>query len=96
MVVFNPFIEALLYPSAKNMGRQRAVGKNSESAYLCVMANDLLRATKRPPGVNAPPHWDNPPVPEPKVVIHEGLEEDGRPDPVRYGDWERKGIAIDF
>ena len=39
----------------------------------------------------------SPPVPEPAVVeptVPAGEED--RPDPTRFGDWERKGIAIDF
>ncbi|MBL0023121.1 MAG: DUF1674 domain-containing protein [Sphingomonadales bacterium] len=53
---------------------------------------------KRPPHVKPPAHLSkSPPVPEPKAVEHKPLpEKDGRPDPVRYGDWEKKGIAIDF
>jgi hypothetical protein len=57
---------------------------------------DMPRATKRPAGVTAPDHWRNDPVPEPIAVPFTGLVEKGRPDPVRYGDWELKGIAIDF
>lgn len=56
----------------------------------------MKRATRRPDGVKAPAHWTNQPVPEPCPVAFTGLVEKGRPDPVRYGDWELKGIAIDF
>lgn len=55
------------------------------------------RARVRPDGVAAPPNWkrdDGPP--EPQAVSFEGQEVKGRPDPVRYGDWELKGIAVDF
>jgi len=52
------------------------------------------RATIRPAGFTAPPHWINPPVPEPHAV-ERGDDPDGL-DPTRYGDWERNGIAIDF
>ncbi len=51
---------------------------------------------KRPAHVKAPAHLSkSPPVPQPDPidqppVIDEELS------PVRYGDWERKGIAIDF
>lgn len=54
------------------------------------------RATRRPPGVSAPAHWTSSPPPAPRTVTYEGRAEKGRPDPVRYGDWEKKGIAIDF
>ena len=55
------------------------------------------RAKRRPAGVSAPAHWqkdDGPPAPQ--AIPFEGQEVKGRPDPVRYGDWELKGIAVDF
>ena len=40
----------------------------------------------------------SPPIPEPEAgggsVLPDGEEQ--RLDPTRYGDWEKKGIAIDF
>lgn len=56
------------------------------------------RATQRPAGVRAPTHWrkhDTAP-PAPRAVPFQPQEVKGRPDPVRYGDWEIKGLAIDF
>jgi hypothetical protein len=37
-------------------------------------------------------------VPKPQEVIDPAppAGEEGKPDPTRYGDWERKGIAVDF
>lgn len=68
------------------------------------MSNDLPdtiggtpRATQRPADVRAPDNWqkdDGPPAP--RAVPFEGQLVKGRPDPVRYGDWELKGIAVDF
>lgn len=55
------------------------------------------RATERPANVKAPVDWqhdDGPPAPQ--AVEFTGQEIKGRPDPVRYGDWEMKGIAVDF
>lgn len=55
-------------------------------------------AAPRAPAKIAPlPHWTNPPVPEPRAVEPAAADEqpEGR-DPVRYGDWELKGLAIDF
>jgi hypothetical protein len=54
---------------------------------------------KRPKHLHPPKYLSkSPPVPEPeplaKPVPPAGEEE--KPDPTRYGDWERKGIAIDF
>lgn len=52
---------------------------------------------KRPPHVKPPSYLSpNTPVPEPEEVVV--APEQGRegPDPTRYGDWEKKGIAIDF
>ena len=49
------------------------------------------RATTRPVKFAKPAHWSDEPVPEPKPT--ENREERS---PTRYGDWEKKGIAIDF
>ena len=54
---------------------------------------------KRPKHVKAPAHLSpSPPVPKPEAP--EAQEppsgEDKRLDPTRYGDWEKKGIAVDF
>ena len=58
-----------------------------------------LRAMERPDHVKPPKHLSpSPPVPEPDAKKQpetpDGEEE--RLDPTRYGDWEKKGIAIDF
>jgi hypothetical protein len=54
---------------------------------------------KRPKPLDAPAYLS----PSPPVPVPEALEEstppageEERPDPTRYGDWEKKGIAIDF
>lgn len=54
---------------------------------------------KRPKHLDAPDYLSpSPPVPEPEPIEKaqppEGEEQ--RLDPTRYGDWEKKGIAIDF
>lgn len=55
------------------------------------------RALQRPGHVKAPEGWSNPPVPKPQPpVIEKAEEQPGGRDPVRYGDWELKGIAVDF
>ena len=40
----------------------------------------------------------SPPVPQPERAPASAPPsgEEQRPDPTRYGDWEKKGIAIDF
>lgn len=51
---------------------------------------------ERPDHIKAPAYLTkSPPVPkpDPKTKADEILETDG---PTRYGDWEHKGIAIDF
>lgn len=51
---------------------------------------------KRPAGLTPPAYLSpNPPVPKPAPVDRPGHDPLGR-DPVRYGDWELKGIAVDF
>ena len=59
-----------------------------------VMTEPTKRATTRPAPFTAPPHWINPPLPEPRA-IEPGDDPDGI-DPTRFGDWERNGIAVDF
>ena len=55
------------------------------------------RAAQRPAHVKAPAGWTNEPVPAPKPVAEDPDEEQpGGRNPVRYGDWELKGLAIDF
>ena len=52
--------------------------------------------SKRPPHVKAPAYLSqNPPVPQPAPMRRPETDPMGQ-DPVRYGDWELKGIAIDF
>ena len=53
---------------------------------------------KRPKHVKAPTYLSpSPPTPKPQLVESTApVGEEGRLDPTRYGDWERKGIAIDF
>jgi hypothetical protein len=67
------------------------LGIEAPNAHLRVMSK-----VKRP---KAPDYLSkSPPVPEPEpaadCVAPEGEEK--RLDPTRYGDWEKKGIAIDF
>jgi Protein of unknown function (DUF1674) len=53
------------------------------------------RPGERPENVKAPAHLSpSPPVPAPAPAVPRA---DADPlDPTRYGDWEKKGIAIDF
>jgi len=54
---------------------------------------------KQPKHLAPPKHLSkSPPVPEPEQVheITAPAGEEEKPDPTRYGDWEKKGIAIDF
>jgi hypothetical protein len=53
------------------------------------------RATKRPKPFSKPPHWSDEPAPAPGVVDEREDDPDGL-SPTRYGDWVRKGIAVDF
>lgn len=55
------------------------------------------RARQRPPAARAPAHWQpsTPPVPRPPAIDADADQPGGR-NPVRYGDWEYRGLAIDF
>lgn len=51
---------------------------------------------QRPAHVKPPAHLsESPPVPDPDPVDSPGETRDPL-DPTRYGDWERKGVAVDF
>ena len=55
------------------------------------------RATKRPAHLQPPAHWTNSPLPSPAPIrVDKAEDQPGGRDPVRYGDWELKGLAIDF
>jgi hypothetical protein len=53
---------------------------------------------KRPKHIKAPEYLSpSPPVPEPDAVDPPPpAGEEEKLDPTRYGDWEKKGIAVDF
>jgi len=54
---------------------------------------------KRPKNVKPPAHLSqSPPVPPPEPLhpAEPPVGEEQRLDPTRYGDWEKKGIAVDF
>ena len=53
--------------------------------------------SKRPAHVKAPAYLSkSPPVPAPEPFVRAPEPDPDRPDPVRYGDWELKGVAVDF
>ncbi|HWI86010.1 MAG TPA: DUF1674 domain-containing protein [Sphingomonas sp.] len=55
----------------------------------------MTEPSRRPPHVTPPPYLSpSPPVPAPEEA-QPGPDPDGL-SPVRYGDWERNGKAIDF
>jgi hypothetical protein len=54
---------------------------------------------KRPKHIRAPEHLSpSSPVPTPAATDQQEppAGEESRLDPTRYGDWEKKGIAVDF
>jgi hypothetical protein len=64
-----------------------------------VEARDHVEAVKRPKHLDAPSYLTpSPPVPEPEPIrsLPPPAGEEEKLDPTRYGDWEKKGIAVDF
>ena len=53
---------------------------------------------ERPPHIKPPAHLPkSPPVPKPEASPPPPpTDSNGRLEPTRYGDWESKGLAIDF
>lgn len=82
------------------------VGVAHEKSYIAGMTNDSSpnatiggtpRAVKRPAHVKAPEGWTNSAVPAPRPIDEDKAEDQpGGRNPVRYGDWELKGVAVDF
>jgi hypothetical protein len=61
--------------------------------------NAHLRTMKRPKHLDPPAYLSpSPPVPAPETLIQPEppVGEEKKLDPTRYGDWEKKGIAVDF
>lgn len=55
------------------------------------------KAGERPDWVKPPAHLSkSPPVPAPAAPSSDTGDDRDDLDPTRYGDWERKGIAVDF
>lgn len=60
------------------------------------MTDSNRKPGERPAHVKAPAHLSkNKPVPEPDP-LDKADEIAARKGPTRYGDWEHKGIAVDF
>jgi hypothetical protein len=62
-------------------------------------AHRHLDVMKRPKHLDPPAYLSkSSPVPEPEAapVTQSPAGEEQKLDPTRYGDWEKKGIAIDF
>ena len=82
------------------------VGVAHEKSYIGCAMNDSIpnptiggtpRAVKRPTHVTAPAGWTNSAVPAPRPIVeHQPEDQPGGRNPVRYGDWELKGVAVDF
>ena len=68
-----------------------AIALQGQRALMRAMTK---RATKRPAAFAKPAHWTTDPAPAP-AAIKDGRDPDGL-SPTRYGDWVKKGIAVDF
>jgi hypothetical protein len=61
------------------------------------MGSVTARANRRPPSARAPAHWQPSAPPPPRAPrVDADADQPGGRNPVRYGDWEYKGLAIDF
>ncbi|WP_293645502.1 DUF1674 domain-containing protein [Sphingopyxis sp. RIFCSPHIGHO2_12_FULL_65_19] len=82
------------------------VGVTHEKSYVVHIMTDSIqnttiggtpRAVKRPPHLRAPAGWTASTLPPPASIREDKAEDQpGGRNPVRYGDWELKGIAVDF
>ena len=88
------------------MTSEGVVGVTHEKSYKVGIMTDRSqngtiggtpRAVKRPANVKAPEGWANSPLPTPAPIREDKAEDQpGGRNPVRYGDWELKGVAVDF
>jgi hypothetical protein len=61
----------------------------------CKSRQEFETVMPRPPHVKPPAYLSkSPPVPDPRPARPEDKREGE--DPTRYGDWTKKGIAVDF
>ena len=72
------------------MSRDAAKGSKGEARSAAAPAPDTVRIC-RAAGFVKPAHWTNDPLP---TAAPTQVDEDLSP--TRYGDWVKKGIAIDF
>lgn len=69
----------------------RCVGAKGKLGYVRSMDSN------RPKWLKPPAHLSpSPPVPAPEPMVRAEEPDPERLDPVRYGDWEISGIAVDF
>jgi hypothetical protein len=65
-----------------------------------IPSKDLKQMAQRPAHVKPPAYLSkSPPVPQPDPIdaaVDGDVDYDGKLSPTRYGDWEHKGIAVDF
>ena len=79
--------------------RSAAFRASTPSTLGIAASKHHLGIVKRPKHLDAPAHLSpSPPVPAPAPVETPNAPagEEKRLDPTRYGDWEKKGIAVDF
>ena len=83
--------ESSIRSAALRAPNPSTLGMPAFNAHLCAM--------KRPKHLHPPAHLSpSPPVPEREPLTEQEppAGEETRLDPTRYGDWEKKGMAIDF
>lgn len=74
-----------------------AIAKWRSKDYFYVPMVRRTPLAKRPESLKPPAHLSkSPPVPAPEPMVRAPEPDPERLDPVRYGDWEYKGIAVDF
>jgi hypothetical protein len=82
------------------IGRFLGLPERLRKARLLGIAKPVIKLFmngKRPAHVKAPAYLSkSPPVPKPADTPRAPEPDPERPDPVRYGDWELKGVAVDF
>jgi hypothetical protein len=85
--------------STESSIRSAALRAPNPSTLGIAALNAHLAAVKRPKHLEPPAYLSpSPPVPKPQPLTEQEppAGEETKLDPTRYGDWEKKGIAVDF
>jgi hypothetical protein len=82
--------------SKRDAAAHAAIELADKPAKTASEGGGSARSRTRPAHLDLPEWPESPPVPEPRAGDRKQQSGEADRDPTRYGDWEHKGIAVDF